>query len=80
MPYLVLSKKLTIPPPLFFWPSNELTALIFWRSPLPLNAAVWQWVAIWYLSAPPPPPRMKHDVHYNLIVLPSKQFYVVTTL
>ena len=40
-----------------FLPSNELTAPIFWHSPLPLRAAVWQWVAIRYLSAPPPPPR-----------------------
>ena len=43
-----------------FLPSSELTAPIFWRSPLPLRAAIWQWVAIWYLSAPPGGPGLSH--------------------
>ena len=52
-PYLVLiSKKLTAPP---FLPSNELAAPRFWHS-LPSLHSTWQWVCIWYLSAPPPPP------------------------
>ena len=40
-----------------FLPSNELTAPIFLHSPLPLRAEIWQWVAIWYLSSPPPPTK-----------------------
>ena len=38
-----------------FLPSKELTAPRFWRSPLPFCVAVWQRVAIQYLSALPPP-------------------------
>ena len=52
-----------------FLPSSELTAPIFWRSPLPLRAAIWQWVAIWYLSAPPGGARVVtlcQDCHYGL--------------
>ena len=51
----MLSLKLTAP---LFLTSNELTAPIFWRSPPPLRVAIWQWVAIWYLSYPPPPNGM----------------------
>ena len=36
-----------------FLPSEGLTAPRFCRSPPPLRAAVWQWVVIQYLSAPP---------------------------
>ena len=39
-----------------FLPLKGLTAPRFCRSPPPLRAAVWQWVVIQYLSAPPPPP------------------------
>ena len=38
-----------------FLPQKELTAPKFWRSPLPLRAAVWQWVPI-QTGVPPPPP------------------------
>ena len=37
-----------------FLPLKGLTAPRFCRSPPPLRAAVWQWVVIQYLSAPPP--------------------------
>ena len=43
-----------------FLPSKELTAPTFWLSLLPLQAAVWQWVAIWYLSAPRDLPPLGH--------------------
>ena len=36
-----------------FLPSKGLTAPRFCHSPAPLRAAVWQWVVIQYLSAPP---------------------------
>ena len=46
-----------------FLPSKGLTTPRFCRSPPPLRAAVWQWVVIQYLSAPPglSPP----SPHYN---------------
>ena len=39
----------------FFLPSKELTTQRFWGSLPPLRVAVWQLLAIQYLSAPPPP-------------------------
>ena len=36
-----------------FLPSKRLTAPRFCRSPPPLRVAVWQWVVIQYLNAPP---------------------------
>ena len=49
---LVFGLMLTTPP-FFAFSLRKLTAPISWRSPLPLCKAVWQWVAIEYLSAPP---------------------------
>ena len=43
---------------LTFLSQKELTAPQFWHSLLPLHVAIWQWVSIWYLSAPPPPPYL----------------------
>ena len=50
-----------------FLPSNQMTAPRFWRLPPLFRVAVWQWVAIEYLSNPPPPgslhcPHLFHPI------------------